>query len=94
MLAKSGALINISKSCILRNYSKSLPRDERVDNLFSYLVLEFLAKIQQSIDHVKLNNGENVLSLCNVFYSSSDSIGPLNDLQRIKRTLKFPFGDL
>ena len=65
-----------------------------MDNLFSYLVLEFLAKIQQSIDNVKLNNGENALSLCNVFAPSSDSKGPLNDLLRIKRALKFPFGDL
>ena len=53
-LADAGILQKIADLGILAFYEKDLPkRCAGVRDLFSYLVIEFLAKIQKSIDYVK-----------------------------------------
>jgi hypothetical protein len=53
-LAEAGILQKIADLGILAFYEKDLPkRCAGVRDLFSYLVIEFLSKIQKSIDYVK-----------------------------------------
>ena len=81
-LSRAGILKQIAGLDILSVYVQNLPNKcAGIRNLISYLVIEFLAKLQKSFDYIK----ENVDQSCDM---KIDAKVLLKDLNNTKRKLK------